>query len=176
MKGFQNSDISSSPLDNIDTTATMASLVEQVQSLPPELFNKVLDDTFQLEPSSVEIDESYQPPCLLQVDKKSRKAFATSFYGGGVTFEFNSRACLVKWLRSLPKAHIAILRKMKVSFSRCCNEYAKVLSDGTLTGVSIEADIRQRRLEAAMACGTIPYQSILRLKTDFVDEGHHLTS
>lgn len=88
----------------------------RVQDLPAEPFNHVFDLTFTLpvEPGHpLEIDGSYKPPSILQVDAITRNKLAPDYYSQ-TKFECKSENLLSNWLCSLPRAHSDVLEKVRL--------------------------------------------------------------
>ena len=101
--------------------------MEQIQSLPQELQNIVLEHYFSLgNAKSVPVDGSYKPPIQLQINRATRQAFAREYYSGS-TFTFNERSVIFLWLKSLTAEH---------------HDYIKTLHYDTLS----QARIRTRDL------------------------------
>lgn len=115
------------------------SLIERVQSLPPELYNKIHDLSFTVDLDSMltpehldpyhepafrptfHIDETWRPPALIQVSRNLRERLSPAFYEGAI-FVFkddladpDNLSLLTRWLKSLsPK------RQNMVSRSQFC--------------------------------------------------------
>ena len=92
----------------------MASLLEQVQALPPELFLEVQELTFTANSRSLTIDQYHKPSPLLRIDQASRAQFAASFYGRLDTVEFEGHHACSRWLISLPNVHCHLLQNVQL--------------------------------------------------------------
>lgn len=88
-----------------------AQLRAGLERLPQELRDIIFNYTFTSGKAIGTISYDYRPPRLLQVNRSSRQMYARSYYGGGL-FRIHERdsmmACL-KWLSSLPQAHLDML-------------------------------------------------------------------
>lgn len=99
------------------TTATMASLPTEsdeaekltnlVHSLAREIFDAIYDLVFTPEPGRVLIDRWYRPPRRLQLDRASRRLFASRYYGSDSGFYFarTDEGILHRWLGGLCPTH-----------------------------------------------------------------------
>ena len=90
------------------------SLAERVLALPQELFDKIYDLTFTVNESGfLEITPDFHLPRsagkMLCVDRASRAMFAKSFYGS-CKAHFYEPIDLVRWLKTMPPEHVAMLR------------------------------------------------------------------
>lgn len=109
----------------------MKKLVQQIQSVPEELHQMILEFTFSCSRSSsnsadappakilheqhlrgVKVDERYKPPVWLRIGPKGREPFARSYYSNTV-FHVKARF-LVRWLRSLPPHHANFLTEVRI--------------------------------------------------------------
>ena len=107
-------------ISNLTLTTPDHQIIERVHALPAELFNKIRGLTFNTadyQRIHIEIDKSYKPPALLQVDRASRRSHAPPYYGS--TF-FDFQECsdginlCAKWLSSLLNYHKKILRYVRI--------------------------------------------------------------
>lgn len=80
-------------------------LLQLMQILPQELFDKIYDLTFMFNVrEEVMINSEYKPPSVLAVNKVTRAQAARQFYTN-VTFITGYRRPLARWLFSIPKGH-----------------------------------------------------------------------
>lgn len=98
-------------------------LVEQVQSLPQELFDKIYDLTFTSESQRMPDPvwdarcverSSHMLPSTLQVSRATRAAFAETFYGEGTTF-YVSWEAVGAWISPLASEHVSLLEDVRIS-------------------------------------------------------------
>lgn len=90
----------------------MASLTSRLQALPKELYEIIFKFTFMPKSGSIKIDEEYQPPNNIQVNKLTRKT-ATELYYSQTTFKMD-RDLLVKFVTSLSYAHVRMLTDVTI--------------------------------------------------------------
>lgn len=88
-------------------------LDQRFNHLPQELRDYIVDLTFSPCTISgrVDIDASSLPPSILRVDSTTRRAVAEEYYSNS-TFHCNDTKACVKWLESLPKEHLYLLRSV----------------------------------------------------------------
>jgi hypothetical protein len=89
-------------------------MAERVQSLPPELFNKIYEEVFT--PPNSEIVKttlSYRPSHLLAVDSASREKYAQAYYPK-TTFDLTLVAWMNTWLSALNKGHRKLVRAVQL--------------------------------------------------------------
>jgi hypothetical protein len=96
----------------------MDDLIERVQDLPPELFNKFKDLVFTHTPCTLKIDANYKPSKLLEVDKTTRDQFAKTYYGEITTFEISYAYHLREWLATLNAKHCALIRESQLRVTK----------------------------------------------------------
>ena len=99
----------------------MASLVELVQGLPPELFDIIKDLTFTATKRVVVIDKDYKPPTSLQVSKATREQYAESYYGYATTFEVTEvteLAPFFKYFSSITNGHRQLVSSVRLKIVR----------------------------------------------------------
>lgn len=94
-------------------------------TLPQELYNQIHTSVF----TAPQKDQwilgwiGYQPPKLLSISHSSREQFATSYYSNSFRSAAQSEPIL-RWLKSLPQHHRALIPKVTVS-----GHPAHILSD-----------------------------------------------
>ncbi|EME80099.1 uncharacterized protein MYCFIDRAFT_77881 [Pseudocercospora fijiensis CIRAD86] len=86
----------------------MAELHDLLHTLPQELFDKIYDMTFAVNPAAtIAVDESYKPPVQLQISRATREDFAKRYYGSQAGFrskDMRDRK-VFQWLSNLPANH-----------------------------------------------------------------------
>ena len=75
---------------------------KRVQDLPPELFVMVKEFSFLIERAKVTVDRSYQPPSILQVDRRSRRKLSTQYFSQTM-FCVDNIELMCQWSMSLEK-------------------------------------------------------------------------
>ncbi|KAK3720994.1 hypothetical protein LTR37_003284 [Vermiconidia calcicola] len=85
--------------------------VNRVQGLPPELYNHIYHDVFTPATPTIRIDESYEPPLLMQVDGQSRALFMERYYSKHaiIVADTIDWGLVLDWLKSLSPLHLARL-------------------------------------------------------------------
>lgn len=97
-------------------------LATRVHNLPPELFNQILEHTFTLDDTMagttthqpLQIDTAHRVPHLMQVDTHSRARLAEQLYARPDPIYCTDHLTAASWLLSLPAAHRALLREVRV--------------------------------------------------------------
>ncbi|GIZ41803.1 hypothetical protein CKM354_000509600 [Cercospora kikuchii] len=106
--------------DTIDSASDNGppSLEHLLQALPQELQDMILGFTIITSPSIVRIEtERYQPPPLLQINRATRATAAESYYSQTVfacTHEFHNNVEFIRWLRSIPARHRALINRILI--------------------------------------------------------------
>lgn len=88
-------------------------LIALVQSLPQELIDAIIAYTFTPSKRQIEISAGYSPPALLSVNSGTRRVFAKNFYSKTI-FHSRSEDLLARWLISMPAAHRALLKRVRL--------------------------------------------------------------
>lgn len=65
-----------------------------------QLFDRIYDLTFTSNSGTIVTDQDYKPPALLQLNKATRRTFATCYYGENV-FRLRLAGPIVDWLEAL---------------------------------------------------------------------------
>ncbi len=91
----------------------MNSLADHVQALPSELYNEVYQLTFTAKREIRQIDKSWKPPRLLQVNHHSRELFASSYYGEKSIIEIH-KYLAHRWIKTLTQTHASHLREVRL--------------------------------------------------------------
>ena len=87
-------------------------LTRRIGSLPPELYNTILNYTFTAQQAIHNIDETFLPPSRLDVNRAARDFFTASFYGGPDIFRATDSFIYRKWLSSLGPEHQRLVSKV----------------------------------------------------------------
>lgn len=90
-------------------------LKQRLEDLPRELYEYIYELTFTSDTKPRSIWEGYHPPSTLQVSHETRRSFARQFYHGrddALFFCWDHEKCL-RWLLSLPREHVALLREVR---------------------------------------------------------------
>jgi hypothetical protein len=94
--------------------STPPSLEEQVQSLPPELYNRVLELTFTAASDHpVLVTKAYKPPSILSIDRESRNKLIAEYYSEN-TFELLCLPWFITWLSGLDKNHRSMVKNARL--------------------------------------------------------------
>ena len=88
-------------------------LIALVQSLPQELIDAIIAYTFTSSKKQIEISAGYSPPALLSVNSEIRRVFAKDFYSKTI-FHSRGEGLLAQWLISMPAAHRALLKRVRL--------------------------------------------------------------
>lgn len=88
----------------------MDDLATAVHALPPELYNIILQQFFELDDTGCNITPAYRPPIQLQINQYWRACYAKSYYQRNFLW-YNDRHIHVLWMRSLPLEHLLIHAK-----------------------------------------------------------------
>lgn len=89
-------------------------LRSRLEDLPPELYDYIFSLTFNTHPSLRQIDSSYRPPHILQVDRTTRALAAKSYYGQGATFYCTNHEHCIRWLATLAPDHSQLLNEVRI--------------------------------------------------------------
>lgn len=89
-----------------------AGLKHRLDLLPRELYDYIYCLTFVNTGDYAAIDTDYQPPSNLQVSRKTRIA-ATLHHYASTEFCFDDHRLCLKWLLSLSKEHLSMLRSVR---------------------------------------------------------------
>jgi hypothetical protein len=89
---------------------------QRLLSLPQELLDMIHDHTFTADNGIRNIDQTYKPSHLLQVDHLSRQKYAASFYGRASTFHFACKITCLKWTMSVAAEHRYQIRHIRVGW------------------------------------------------------------
>jgi hypothetical protein len=94
----------------MEALSTRPSFEEQVQSLPPELYNRVLELTFTAASDHpVLVTKAYKPPSILSVSRESRNKLVAEYYSDN-TFEFLCLPWFITWFSGLKEDHRAMVK------------------------------------------------------------------
>lgn len=86
-------------------------LCERLDLLPRELFDYIYSLTFLPIENHIVVNADYRPPSNLQISRTTRKTAALQYFT--ITeFHFTDHNLCLKWLLSLPKEHLSMLRSV----------------------------------------------------------------
>lgn len=112
----RHSDTSQLKTDTSHITSTqhnqvnMADLRKLMELLPPELWQKIYDETFTVEPAARDILDFKTHRNLLQVDTISRLLYASQYYGCGSSFEVWNGDSLWLWIKATDGYHRMLIK------------------------------------------------------------------
>lgn len=140
---------------------TTEDLATAIGSLPAELYNRIRQFTFTIEPERVHIDSRCKPPNILQVDRVSRRDLEVDYYKS-TTFVFldgwqDTELCLA-WLSSLTRKARLALRKVRIITGNYIDVPELLVVEGSLD---------TKRCDGRELCS----DSMLRTFVDFWDAG-----
>lgn len=97
-----------------------AKLHHLLHGLPQELFDKIYDLTFAVDPTTaMDIGRFYKPPVQLQINHATREDFAKRYYASEAGFRLKDRpessTTLFRWLSTLPASHQRRIDRIDVS-------------------------------------------------------------
>ncbi|KXS99297.1 hypothetical protein AC578_6726 [Pseudocercospora eumusae] len=94
-------------------------LADRIQALAQELQDMIFDRTIAIEPTTVHITRAYKAPWQLHINRVTRNLVAENYYKGCI-FVWRSGpevdTCR-RWLKSLPVAHHAMIRKIRCQYT-----------------------------------------------------------
>ena len=86
-------------------------LAHHIQNLPPELADQIFELALAWDKDAHTIDEFYEPPTLLHIDRTSRQKYAYPFFNA--TFQVDNTPLLLRWLKSLPAEHLSLIKALR---------------------------------------------------------------
>lgn len=91
----------------------MATLIELVHGLSPELFDNIKDLVFTPTEDTTTIDENYKPSICLQLSAATREQYANRFYAK-TTFQFYRKSTLLLYFFSLSPSHHGLIEPVRL--------------------------------------------------------------
>lgn len=112
-------------------------------TLPQELFDKIYAFTFTCDDrEDIRIDEDYSPPATLQVDRATRRALARDYYSEK-HFHATNTIILRKWLCSLPRKHLELLKDVELGIAA---PYASTPASDEVESDDLRFEAAQKRM------------------------------
>ncbi|CZT19596.1 uncharacterized protein RCC_05447 [Ramularia collo-cygni] len=102
-------------------------LSAHIKGLPQELQDDIFELTLEhLLPGTVIIKNSYKPPMLLQMSRKTRAKFAEKYYSRTTfhvqdpnwdarVFSHQGVTDVTKWIAKMPQTHVDLMKHVKIS-------------------------------------------------------------